>query len=139
MIVRKAAPEECLSVAGQLDYVPTVDVRGIVAVDASGTVAGGILYDGWTLNAVHMHMWIPNPLLAARALLVPAFAYAFEEAGRGLALGLTPGDRKAACRLAKHLGFVELYRIEDGWAEGVPLIAFGMRREACRYLGKRVA
>jgi RimJ/RimL family protein N-acetyltransferase len=43
-------------------------------------------------------------------------------------------DNKKAMKLDKHLGFKELYRVENGWSQGVALIVLTMAATECRWL-----
>ena len=100
---------------------------------AHGRIVGMVGYDGWTHTACSMHVAIETPA-AVRALLRPAFDYAFNHKQRKVVLGITPGDNAAALRFNRHLGFSQVHRVKDGWAEGIDLVVQEMRRDACRWL-----
>jgi hypothetical protein len=111
----------------------TPRARAIKAVDASGRIRGAVAYDCWTENAVQAHMAVDTPV-AWRALLRPAFSYPFEEAGKGLLLGIIPAGNARSVALTQRLGFREAYRVRDGWAVGEDLVVFEMRRHECKWL-----
>lgn len=133
MIVTAASPEHALWFFEQTRYRFGGGWRGIVALTAAGQVRGMVGYDGWTENAVQMHVALPDPR-AALALVRPAFSYPFEEIGVKVAYGLTPADNHRGLALASRLGFRQVYRLQDGWADGVDLVLSEMRREECRWL-----
>lgn len=109
------------------------NATGISAIRADGSLAGVVAYDAWTPASCQMHV-VVDCVAACRALLRPAFAYPFSEAGLRIARAVIPSHRWKAVRLAKRLGFVESHRIKDGWDVGSDLVHFELRREACRYL-----
>ena len=87
-----------------------------------------VAYDNWTEAAVFAHMAVESASVW-RALLPPAFEYPFLQAGKQLLLGFIVASNVRSMALVKALGFREAYRIQDGWAKGVDLVAWEMRRE----------
>ena len=112
--------------------------RAIKAIDDAGRILGMVGYDCWTENAVQAHMAVDTPM-AWRALTGPAFAYPFQECGLGVMLAVIPAGNARSVHLAKRFGFVETYRVKDGWANGEDLVFLEMRREACRWLEREAA
>lgn len=133
MAVRAATPEECALLTQRTGYAPGGGFRGIVS-EVGGRVVGLVGFDGWTPNAVWMHVAVDSPG-ACRELLRAAFFYAFFETGRSVALGLVRGGNGRILRLAQHLGFRETGRIRDGWAAGEDVVLLEMRRHECRWIG----
>ena len=110
--------------------------RAIEAIEEkTGRIVGMVGYDDWTPNSVSMHMAIAYPM-AVRTLVGPAFSYPFLEAQRKVILGVTPGDNERALKLNRHLGLREIYRIRDGWLDGVDMVIQEMRRDECRWIGE---
>lgn len=132
-LVRAAPPAHYAWLCRKSGYTPGLDFRAIEAIDESGTIHGMVGFDGWTPNAVHMHVALETPA-RCRELVRAAFRYPFEQALRGVVLGFTPGNHIAALGLAKRLGFREVHSIPDGWDVGVPLVVFEMRAAECRWL-----
>lgn len=133
MIARAATPVEREGLADFIGCSLTPDARGIVAVDGDGAVRGGVLYCAWTENSVQVHMATSTPI-AWRSLLHAAFAYPFQEAGRGVLMGLIRGSNVKSLAMAQHLGFEETHRVVDGYAKGEDLVLIELRRESCRWL-----
>jgi RimJ/RimL family protein N-acetyltransferase len=123
-----------------VSYKPTGDFKGIKMVDPDGEYVAIIGYDCWTLNAVQMHTWIPQPKkFTSRFFIHECFRYPFEIGNLGLVVGVTPADNESALELNRRIGFRETYRMKDGWAVGVDMVIQEMRREECRWLHRRVA
>jgi RimJ/RimL family protein N-acetyltransferase len=131
-----AAPQEHLKwLAERTQCALTDDFRAIEAVDSSGAIRGMVGYGGWMPNSVQMHIAL-DTAVAFRALLYPAFDYVFEQAARGVALGVIPACNTRSLALAKHAGFREVYRVREGWAAGSDVVLLEMRREECRWLAR---
>jgi hypothetical protein len=131
-LVRKATHEELIRLCKELPYNPTSGLRGITYGEGLAVVA----YDNWTHNAVHMHCWsaATRPWFDKR-FLKEIFRYPFEICGKGLVIGATQGDNAPVLEFSRCLGFVETYRIKDGWKLGTDLVIQELRRENCRWLG----
>lgn len=111
----------------------SIGFRAIEAIDKDYVICGMVGYDDWTPNSVQMHMALKYPA-AARHLVRPAFKYPFEQAGRAVVIGVTPGDNEAALKLNRHLGFRQICRVKDGWKPGIDMVIQEMRRDECRFL-----
>lgn len=86
-----------------------------------GRIRGMVGYNGWTENAVSMHFAIEGPG-AFKALHAEAFKYAFEQAGKKMVFGVTPSDNARAIKAIRAVGFREVYREKDGFADGVDIV-----------------
>lgn len=122
-------------IAERTGCVLTSAARAIKAVDSAGKIRGVIAYDNWTENAVQAHMAVDTPV-AWRSLTEAAFAYPFEECGRGVLLAIISARNARSVRLALRFGFRLLTRVRDGHAVGEDLLFLEMRREDCRWLRK---
>ena len=132
MIVRGDVPGELSWLEQAAHVVLTRDARAVVAED-DGRIVGMVAFDGWTQNAAQAHMAVAHPQVWVR-LLRPAFQYAFQQAGRGLLIGVIPAGNVRSVRFTEGIGFHLHTVIADGWAEGEPLMIYRMRREECRFL-----
>lgn len=137
MIVRPAHPTSYPWLASRANLVIGPAFRAIEAVDATGRIHGMVGYDGWTDNAVCMHVALDNPA-ALRALVKVGFGIAFDPAptgcGRGVALAQVVGTNERSLTLVKRLGFEPLCVVKDGWAKGLDMTWWQMRREGCRWI-----
>jgi hypothetical protein len=121
-------------------YQPSADFKGIKMMDSEGLYVVIIGYDNWTMNAVQMHMWIPQPgKFTNRHFIREAFRYPFEIGNLGLVIGCIPADNEPSLEFTRRIGFTETYRIKDGWDVGVDLVLHEMRREECRWYQRRAA
>ncbi len=116
-----------------ISYSPTSGFKAIGQFCTGGLVAA-VGYDHWTPNSVQMHIWIPYPKLVSKKFFREGFRYPFEMCGRGLVIGLTPGNNAAALSFNKRVGFKEVYRMSDAWDVGIDVVVQEMRREDCRWL-----
>lgn len=121
MKLTASSPAEIADCSIALSYVPSLNANGITCRDDDGEHLATLLFDFWTINAVQMHVWIPKAkALEGNLLINEAFEYV-KKTGRGLVIGVTPGDNMTSLRFQHALGFVEKYRIVDGWAKGIDM------------------
>lgn len=138
MIVRAAPSDHYGWILRRCQLAPTPGFRAIEALDGEGRVVAMLGYDAWTENAVQMHVAIDTPkVMAAREFTHAAFAYPFLQAKKGIVYTVTPGSNEKSLRLQRGMGFKEAWRLPDGWAPGVDLVVMVMRREECRWLGRK--
>lgn len=131
MVVTSAAAAMWL--AERTGYHAAADFRSLAAVNSDGRIVGMVGFDGWSPNAVHMHVALDSAI-AARHLLRPAFGEAFS-GGRALAIGVVRGSNTRSLALSLHLGFRQVYVMRDGWALGEDVVLLEMRRDECRWIG----
>ena len=111
----------------------TDGARGIEYHAGNRTLAM-VGFDEWALNSVTVHM-AADSAMAVRALIRPAFAYAFWECHKGVLIGKIADNNYRSKRLTEWLGFTKAYAIKDGWDRHVDFLIYEMRRENCRWLG----
>lgn len=123
-----------LKLFGQMvQYSPTTDATGIKLV-ADGKITAMVAYDHWTPNAVQLHICITDPKSFSRSFVREALAYPFVQAGRSLLVGVTPSDNEEALEFNRRIGFLEKYRIKDGWEDGVDMVVQELRKSDCKWL-----
>lgn len=135
MIVRAHLPGEIGWIEDRTGAVLTRDARAVVAEEGT-TILGMVAFDSWTMNAAMAHMAVVAPPVWL-GLLRPAFRYVFEQAKKGVLLGAIPSHNARSLRFALGVGFSEAHRVKDGWAAGDDMVLIEMRREDCRWLGRR--
>ncbi len=110
------------------------DTTGIVAVDATGKMAGICVFDTWSRGSVQVHIWITNPFAIKAGFLTEISNYAFGLGGVESLIGLIPADNEKALNFDEKIGFTEVYRVKDGHAPGVDTVVMQMLKEDCRWL-----
>lgn len=130
--VRAAPPEHYQWIAARASLILGPHFRALEALDGQGNILGMVGYDGWTPNSCSMHVAIENPI-AVRRLLARAFTTPFR-LGRNVLLASVLSTNEKSLKFAKHLGFRQKARIQDGWSDGVDLLILELRRENCRWV-----
>jgi hypothetical protein len=117
----------------KIDIPLTSDTGGMVLEKDGRIVAAGV-FDGWTYNAVFMHMMTTNMREVMRSkFLNEVFDYIFTTVGKKKALGLIAANNTRSLRLAKRFGFAEKTRIEDGIDDGVDMVVIELKPDNCPY------
>jgi RimJ/RimL family protein N-acetyltransferase len=132
MSTRPVKPEEMAWMTARSTWIPTGAARGILQ-EENGRIVAMVVFDEWTPHAARMHVAIDKPM-SCREFVHAAFEYPFLETGRGLLLATIPDNNAACVRLVQRLGFYELAPIVDGWAPGIDLRVFEMRKTDCRWV-----
>lgn len=109
---------------------------------AFGLVSGGELravvgYERDNGASCWMHVAIEHPRHATRKLLTFAFRYPFEIRGLNVVFAMVPSCNSRALALNSKLGFVTVLEAPGADPRGA-LVFMQMRREQCRWLGKRL-
>ena len=112
-------------VCRRLSYIPTRNVVGL----HNGTAC--ILYDNWCPNSVCVHSYIPEPRYLTKGFIRDFFRYPFSNVD--WIIGVTPGDNIKALAFNKRIGFVEHYRLRNGFARGVDQVYQVMHHSDCKY------
>jgi ribosomal protein S18 acetylase RimI-like enzyme len=110
------------------------DTRGIASIDPeSGELWGAVVCEDWTVTTVSCHIVINKPRAFRDGLHTELTDYVFNQAGRIKIMGLVPADNDRALKLNRHLGFSELFRIEDGYDWGIDYVVMELKKEDCPY------
>lgn len=118
-----------------VQYSPTMDARGIKLV-VDGKIRAMVAYDHWTPNAVQLHIYVADKKAFSRTFIREALRYPFMQAGRELLVGVTPSDNDEALEFNRRIGFVEKYRILNGWDYGVDMVVQELRKSDCKWLAE---
>jgi hypothetical protein len=90
---------------------------------------------GFLGKVAYIHVaFAPGCSYSPKVMLQKVFHYAFTETNREMLIGIVNSRNVKAMRFNRHLGFKEIYRLPGMHDNGGDLVAFGMRREECRYL-----
>ena len=114
--------------------VLTEATKGIVALDKDGDIAGACCFDSWALNSCQIHIYIKNPFILKHGFAEEVFNYAFNVCGKGMVIGVTAADNVRALKFIKNIGLNEIFRIPDGYADGVAFVITQLKKEDCRWI-----
>ena len=109
------------------------DTGGIVAYD-KGEIQAICVFDSFTIDACSVHFAIDNPFVIRRGFLHEVARHLFINCDRKRLFGLVPSDNEKAYRFDLHIGFEEVARVPDGYAEGIDYLVLRMDREGSRWL-----
>jgi len=121
---RAMVPSDYEEFTQATSYYPGPQFGGIVAWSWTGqrnVIMGMVGLDGWTPTSVMAHWWIRHPrcILPLWGELLGYLA----RHGKRKVIGSTPGDNVRALRMIfNKLGFREVARIKDAWADGVDIV-----------------
>ena len=111
------------------------DTAGIVAYDdETGKIQAACVFDSFTIDACSVHFAIDNPFVIRSGFLHEVARHLFINCDRKRIFGLIPSNNEKAHKLDLHIGFREVARIPDAYAEGVDYIVVRMDRETSRWL-----
>ena len=110
------------------------DTKGITAWGDDGIPQAVCVLDSWSYNSCQIHIWIENAFVLKHGFAEEVFKYVFDTCNRNLIIGVTPADNPKAIKFIKHIGFEEIFRIRDGYREGVDYVVTEIRKENCRYI-----
>lgn len=117
-----------------ITVAPTVNFKGMKAVDYKGDLQVMVGYDAWTPNSLQCHILVRDKKALTRKFLRECFNYMFITCDRELVLATITSDNTASLDLTRRLGFKEVYRVKDGWQPGVDLVLKQMNRDECKWL-----
>ena len=128
-------PDEWTWVSERAHPMQAADTQGIVAYDdTTGKIAGIVVMDSWTASGCQAHFAIDNPMCIRRGLFSEVAHHVHVVCGRKYIFGLIPADNDRAYKFDLKMGFKEVARVPDGYAEGVDYIVVRMSREENRWL-----
>ena len=90
--------------------------------------------DSWTASGCQAHFAIDKPMCIRRGLFREVAHHVYVVCGRKYIFDLLPADNDRAYKFDLKMGFKEVSRVPDGYAEGVDYIVVRMSREENRWL-----
>jgi len=121
---RAMMPPDYEDFTRETSYVPGPQFGGIVAWSWDGrknTVMGAVGMDGWTPASVMLHWWIRQP----RCLIPLAHEvqrYLHHHGKRKVFAMAAASNVRCVRMIFNRLGFTEVARLKDGWAEGIDIV-----------------
>lgn len=111
------------------------DTSGIVAVNLDNEdVIAAAVFDNWQVNSVSIHVAIIHKAAIRSGFLEEVFNYVFTTSDRKMIFGFTPSNNERALKFIKHLGFEEVYRMEQAIDDDTGYVITLMKREDCRWI-----
>jgi RimJ/RimL family protein N-acetyltransferase len=109
------------------------DFNALGRFTADRKLIGVVGYNGFNAKVCSMHSagdgnWV------SREFLRDAFHYPFVTCDVNVIIGTVAGDNARALKFNKHLGFEVLFRLKDGWENGIDMVVMGMSKQSCRWL-----
>jgi hypothetical protein len=116
-------------------FLYTSDVRGIVAI-RKGKIGSVYMFDSWTASACQGHHIVTDKRVLVEGMMEEVWSWMFSATGgkRHKVIGAVSSTNLPSLRLAKRIGFKELFRIESGVAIGVDQVILEMTKDDCRYV-----
>jgi hypothetical protein len=127
--------EEWDWIAARAECVHCADSAGMVAY-RHGKIACAVAFDHWSHNSVHIHTAFEDLLCFKHGWPEAVFGYIFNQCDKGVIMGVTPACNMKAIHFNKHIGFVEIFRVKDGYEEGIDFVVTEYRKENCKYIRK---
>ena len=109
------------------------DSGGLVAYDDRG-IQAICVWDSFTVDACSVHFAIDSPFVIRAGFFNEVARHLFIQCNRGRIFGLVPSNNERAIKLDTHMGFREVARIPDAYAEGVDYIVMRMDRATSPWL-----
>jgi len=110
------------------------DTGGIVAINENADIQACCVFDSFTVDACSVHFAIDNPFVIKHGFLHEVARHLFIHCDRKRIFGLIPSNNEKAHKLDLHIGFREVARIPDAYAEGIDYIVVRMDRDDSRWL-----
>lgn len=125
-------------VNAQVPVLRVEDTCGLMAENAdTGERLACCVMDNWANNSVQTHMIITHPIVLRHKFLEFCADYIFNFEGRKRVYGFIPGNNAKALKLNAHLGFKEVFRIPDGFADGEDYVVMQLLKEDCKVIPKQ--
>lgn len=110
------------------------DTCGIMAIRDTGDILAAAVFDSFTNTTCMVHLAIENPLAIRSGLLTEAANYLFHTRNRERIFGMTPSNNDRALKFNRHMGWVELYRVENAYDVGVDYVVQVITKADCKWL-----
>jgi len=122
------------------DRAPTVlteDLGGFIVIDDdTGTPQAAYVLSDWTATSCVLSVVVNNPLALRHGIMEVAADFVFNVSDRLKIIARVSSGNKKSLKFTRSAGFVELFRIKDGFDIGEDIILFELTKENCRFLKK---
>ena len=129
-----------IAMASQIEFVPKLH-HCIARYSESDRLLGGVLFTGYRVGSVFIHMAGFDPHWVNKAMVYLAFDYPFNQLKVKKLIGMVPERNVKSRNNTLHLGFKIEYLMEDvlGFPDGVNgMYLMSMLRKDCRWLDMKM-
>ena len=110
------------------------DTCGFVAYDAEdNSILACVIFDNFTHKTVQAHQIVERPIALKYDFFGMCMEFAFLRCNKNRIYGVVAASNKKAIRLNKRIGFKEVYRIPEGYADGTDYIVMELTKEGAGY------
>ena len=127
-------PDHWPSIPDEGRPVVSENLTGIVAHDEAGELVAACCFDNWSFNSCQIHIYINNPFVLKHGFAREVFNYAFNTCGKNIVIGVTSADNAKALKFIDHIGLKEIFRIPDGYKEGVDFVLTRITKDECIWI-----
>ena len=124
-------------------HIPVLKVEdstGIMAVDLeTGQIIAACVLDNFTENSVQAHFVAADTMVFRHGFAQECFRVVFEVCDKKCLYAYVLSDNEPIIKMAEHVGFTELARMEQGWDDDVDYLILELKKENCTYLPKAEA
>lgn len=119
-------------VTGRVPMKRVEDTCGFMATDTvSGETKGAIILDNFLNSSCQATIILESPMALKYGLLDIALEHVFCDMGLTHVYCLIADTNKPSLRLSAKVGFIEKFRIPNGYSNGVDFIVTELDRENC--------
>jgi len=109
------------------------DTQGVLAW-VKEELVGAVILDSWNHSGVSAHFLLRKPFLLRHGFLERCLNFIFNVRKKKYIYAQVASNNEKALKLDKHLGFVEVARMVDGYDDGIDYILMELAKENCRHL-----
>ncbi len=117
-------------------YQMQEDTRGVVAVDKNLKVMGVALFDGFLPNSAVATIKVTNSMaLCYNGLITEGVRYFYDVTKCEIMRILVRESNTKMLKLARKIGFKQIYHIPHAHSKGEGIFGFTMTKEECNFYG----
>lgn len=113
-------------------HLPVLEVEdscGLVALSDKGIPMAGCVFDNFTHTSVQVHLLIVNALALRSGFYEVCGDFVFKDQGKRLVYGMVPSDNEKALKFNRRKGWREVFRLKEGFKEGVDYVIMELTKE----------
>ena len=117
-------------VRNKIPLLRVEDTCGFVAYDAvDNSILACVIFDNFTHKTVQAHQIVVRPIALRHGFFDMCMEFAFLRMNKDRIYGVVAENNHKALRLNRRMGFEEVYRIPEGFLDGVDYIVMELTKE----------